>query len=111
MRRPSAQGTTAGTTPIVPTAMLEELLMTRGLSLISTGRSGAGTCMCAYAWQFYGLHRLTGERHFLAVSRSLLYNIKQMTDSDGTLGYATMRGRRMPLATRHARRLLCRLSL
>lgn len=61
---------------------------THGLSLITTGHSGAGTFMCACAWQFYRLHRPTGERHFLAVYRSLLYNTKQMTNWDGTLGYA-----------------------
>ena len=61
---------------------------TRGLSLIATGHSGADTFMAAYAYQYYRLYRLTGEPNFLAVSRSLLYNTKQITDWDGTLGYA-----------------------
>lgn len=60
---------------------------TLGVSLIATGHSGSDNYMAGAPFMFYRLYLLTGDRHFLDVSRMLLHDTKQMLDWDGTLGY------------------------
>jgi hypothetical protein len=61
---------------------------TVGMSIISTGHSGADTFMAYYPFQYYRLYLLTGDSHFLDVAKLLLYDTKQLLDVDGSLHYA-----------------------
>ncbi|MGO8747597.1 MAG: NPCBM/NEW2 domain-containing protein [Thermoguttaceae bacterium] len=61
---------------------------TCGLSIISTGHSGADSFMAYYPFQYYRLYLYSGDKHFLDVAKLLLYNTKQIIDWDGSIGYA-----------------------
>lgn len=61
---------------------------TVGLSLIAAGQSGADNYMAAAPFLFYRVALLTGDAHLRDAARMLLHDTKQMTDWDGTLGYA-----------------------
>ncbi len=60
---------------------------TVGLSLISTGHSGADNFMAAAPFFWYRLYLATGDAHFLQSARLLLHDTKQIMDWDGKLGY------------------------
>ena len=61
---------------------------TVGMSIISTGHSGADTFMSYYAFQFYRLFIYSGDAHFLNVSKTLQCGTRQLGDDDGSLHYA-----------------------
>jgi hypothetical protein len=60
---------------------------TTGLSLIATGHSGADLFLAAAPFLYYRLYVETGDAHYAAIARLLLYNTKQAMDTHGSLGY------------------------
>ena len=64
---------------------------TTGISLISTGHSGADNFMAIAPFWWYRIYLASGDPHFLKVARLLLHDTKQVIDWDGKLGY-TYRG-------------------
>ncbi len=60
---------------------------TTGISLISTGHSGADNFMAIAPFWWYRIYLASGDRHFLATARLLLHDTKQVIDWDGKLNY------------------------
>ena len=60
---------------------------TTGFSLIATGHSGADLFLAAAPFLYYRLYVETGDAHYAAIARQLLYNTKQAVDVNGSLGY------------------------
>ncbi len=60
---------------------------TVGMSLISTGHSGADDYMAMAPFLWYRIYLATGDAHFLQSARILQHDTKQIMDWNGTLGY------------------------
>ena len=60
---------------------------TTGMSLISTGHSGADNFMAIAPFWWYRIYLASGDAHFCEVARLLLHDTKQVIDWDGKLGY------------------------
>ena len=60
---------------------------TTGISLISTGHSGADNFMAIAPFWWYRIYLASGDAHFREVARLLLHDTKQIIDWDGKLGY------------------------
>lgn len=60
---------------------------TTGFSVIATGHSGADLFMAAAPFLYYRLYLKTGDAHYRAIARQLLYNTKLAMDINGSLGY------------------------
>ncbi len=56
-----------------------------GQTLIATGQSAADLGLAFSSFDYYRLHLLTGDPHFLAVARLLVHNTKQSLNWDGSL--------------------------
>lgn len=61
---------------------------TVGITIISTGHSGADCGLSYNSFEYLRLYVLTGDEYFLHIARLLEKNTKQTMDYDGTLGYA-----------------------
>ena len=61
---------------------------TVGITIISTGHSGADCGLSYNSFEYLRLYILTGDEYFLRIARLLEKNTKQTMDYDGTLGYA-----------------------
>ena len=61
---------------------------TVGMSLISTGHSGADSFMAYYPFVYLRLYLYTGKTHYRDVAALMLCNTKQLQDLNGRLGYA-----------------------
>lgn len=61
---------------------------TVGITIISTGHSGADCGLSYNSFEYLRLYVLTGDEYFLRIARLLEKNTKQTMDYDGTLGYA-----------------------
>ena len=64
---------------------------TVGITIISTGHSGADAGMSYNSFEYFRLYLLTGDEHLLKFARLIANNTKQTMDYDGKLSYA-MRG-------------------
>lgn len=71
-----------------PKVIFPQSRTTLGLSLIAAGQSACDDFMAAAPFEFYELSLLTGDAHERDAAEMLLQNTKQITDWDGTLGYA-----------------------
>jgi hypothetical protein len=60
---------------------------TTGFSLIATGHSGADLFLAAAPFLYYRLYLATGDAHYAAIARQLLFNTKSGMDINGSLGY------------------------
>lgn len=61
---------------------------TVGITIISTGHSGADCGLSYNSFEYLRLYVLIGDEYFLHIARLLEKNTKQTMDYDGTLGYA-----------------------
>jgi len=61
---------------------------TVGITIISTGHSGADCGLSYNSFEYLRLYVLTGDKYFLRIAELLEKNTKQTMDYDGTLGYA-----------------------
>ena len=61
---------------------------TSGITIISTGHSGADAGLSYNSFEYFRLYILTGDEYFLKIARILEKNTKQTMDFDGKLGYA-----------------------
>lgn len=61
---------------------------TTGITIISTGHSGADAGFSYNSYEYFRLYMLTGDEHLLKIARLLEKNTKQTMDLDGKLGYA-----------------------
>ena len=64
---------------------------TVGITIISTGHSGADAGFSYNSFEYFRLYLLTGDEHLLKFARLIANNTKQTMDYDGKLSYA-MRG-------------------